>query len=52
VHGRGNLVKRPVGLPQLNYIAFVFQARKQATGALGHLHWFTCTPGVGGLCCA
>jgi hypothetical protein len=33
----------PAGLPQLSYIAFVSQARDQATGALGHIHWFTYT---------
>ncbi len=31
------------GLPHLSYIAFVSQARNQATGALGHIHWFTYT---------
>jgi hypothetical protein len=31
------------GLAQLSYIAFVSQARHQATGALGHLHWWTYT---------
>ena len=31
------------GLPQLSYIAFVSQARDQATGDLAHLHWFTYT---------
>lgn len=34
---------QPAGLPQLSYIAFVSQARNQATGALGHVHWFTYT---------
>jgi hypothetical protein len=33
----------PAGLPQASYIAFVSQARNQATGALGHLHWRTYT---------
>jgi hypothetical protein len=33
----------PVGLPQVSYIAFVSQARNKATGALGHIHWFTYT---------
>jgi hypothetical protein len=32
-----------VGLPQVSYIAFVSQARDQATGALAYLHWFTYT---------
>jgi hypothetical protein len=31
------------GLAQLSYVAFVSQARHQATGTLGHLHWFTYT---------
>jgi hypothetical protein len=34
---------QPAWLPQLSYIAFVSQARNQATGALGHVHWFTYT---------
>ena len=34
---------QPAGLPQASYIAFVSQARNQATGALGHLHWSTYT---------
>src|SRR5262249_62377541 len=33
----------PAGLPQASYIAFVSQAREQATGELAHLHWFTYT---------
>jgi hypothetical protein len=31
------------GLPQVSYIAFVSQAREQATGELAHFHWFTYT---------
>jgi hypothetical protein len=31
------------GLPQASYVAFVSQARKQATGTLAHIHWFTYT---------
>jgi hypothetical protein len=31
------------GLPQVSYIAFVSQARNQATGELAHLHWWTYT---------
>jgi hypothetical protein len=31
------------GLPQVSYIAFISQAREQATGELAHLHWFTYT---------
>src|SRR5215475_7793023 len=34
---------QPAGLPQASYIAFVSQARNQATGALGHLRWSTYT---------
>src|SRR5215510_9254917 len=37
------------GLPQLSYIAFVSQARNQATGALGHIHWFTYTEDPAGV---
>jgi hypothetical protein len=31
------------GLPQVSYIAFVSQARDDASGELGHVHWFTYT---------
>jgi hypothetical protein len=31
------------GLSQVSYVAFVSQARNQATGALAHVHWFTYT---------
>jgi hypothetical protein len=34
---------QPAGLPQVSYIAFVSQARQQATGTLGHVHWCTYT---------
>jgi hypothetical protein len=34
---------RPTGLPQASYVVFISQARNQATGALGHVHWFTYT---------
>src|SRR5262249_45031364 len=33
------------GLPQLSYIAFISQARNQASGALAHFHWFLYTEG-------
>jgi len=33
----------------LSYIAFVSQARNQATGELGHLHWFTYTEDPAGV---
>jgi hypothetical protein len=39
----------PAGLPQLSYIAFVSQARNQATGELGHIHWFTYTEDPAGI---
>jgi hypothetical protein len=38
-----------MGLPQLSYIAFVSQARNKATGALGHVHWFTYTEDPAGV---
>src|SRR5262245_13426785 len=31
------------GLPQVSYVVFISQARHQATGALGHFHWFLYT---------
>jgi hypothetical protein len=31
------------GLAQLSYVAFVAQARHQASGTLGHVHWWTYT---------
>ena len=31
------------GFPQLSYVAFISQARNRATGAVGHLHWFSYT---------
>ena len=37
------------GLAQLSYVAFVSQARHQATGELGHLHWFTYTEDPAGV---
>jgi hypothetical protein len=37
------------GLPQLSYIAFVSQARNQASGALGHVHWCTYTEDPAGV---
>ena len=35
--------RRASGLPQVSYVAFISQARNRATGALGHLHWFSYT---------
>jgi len=46
---RGQDGQPPAGLAQLSYIAFVSQARNQATGALGHLHWFTSTEDPAGV---
>jgi hypothetical protein len=40
---------QPAGLAQLSYIAFVSQARHQATGTLGHLHWWTYTEDPAGV---
>ena len=39
----------PAGLQQLSYVAFVSQAREQATGELAHLHWFTYTEDPAGV---
>jgi hypothetical protein len=38
-----------VGLPQVSYIAFVSQARDEASGELVHLHWFTYTEDPAGV---
>jgi hypothetical protein len=40
---------QPASVPQLSYIAFVSQAREQATGALAHLHWLTYTEDPAGV---
>jgi hypothetical protein len=40
---------QPAGLPQLSYIAFVSQARNQATGVLAHFHWWTYTEDPAGV---
>jgi hypothetical protein len=37
------------GLPQLSYIAFISQARNQASGALAHVHWFLYTEDEAGV---
>lgn len=39
----------PTGLQQVSYIAFVSQARQQATGELAHVHWFTYTEDPAGV---
>jgi hypothetical protein len=41
--------ERRAGLPQVSYIAFVSQARNEATGELAHLHWFTYTEDPAGV---
>jgi hypothetical protein len=33
----------PTGLPQASYVVFISQARYDATGELGHVHWHTYT---------
>jgi hypothetical protein len=40
---------QPTGLAQLSYVPFVSQARNQATGTLGHLHWWTYTEDPAGV---
>jgi hypothetical protein len=40
---------RSIGLPQLSYSAFVSPARNRATGAVGHVHWFTSTEDAAGV---
>jgi hypothetical protein len=40
---------RPSGLSQLSYVPFISQARNGATGALGHVHWFTYTEDPAGV---
>ncbi len=37
------------GLPQLSYIAFISQARNQASGVLVHVHWFLYTEDPSGV---
>src|SRR5262245_5044534 len=39
----------PAGLSQVSYVAFISQARNQATGALGHFHWFLYTEDPAGV---
>jgi hypothetical protein len=40
---------KPTGLPQVSYVVFISQARNQATGALGHFHWFLYTEDPAGV---
>jgi hypothetical protein len=40
---------QPTGLSQVSYVAFISQARNQATGALGHFHWFLYTEDPAGV---
>jgi hypothetical protein len=49
VYAVGTHDGRLAGLPQASYIAFVSQAREQATGELAHLHWFTYTEDPAGV---
>lgn len=39
----------PAALSQLSYVPFVSQARNEATGELGHLHWHTYTEDPAGV---
>jgi hypothetical protein len=39
----------PAGLPQVSYVAFISQARKRSTGALGHVHWLSYTEDPAGV---
>jgi hypothetical protein len=39
----------PTGLLQVSYVAFISQARNQATSALGHFHWFLYTEDPAGV---
>ena len=40
---------QPASLSQVSYVAFISQARNQATGALGHFHWFLYTEDPAGV---
>ena len=40
---------KPTGLPQVSYVVFISQARNQATGGLGHFHWFLYTEDPAGV---
>jgi len=40
---------QPASLSQVSYVAFISQARNQATGALGHFHWFLYTEDPAGI---
>src|SRR5215475_7923943 len=40
---------QPAGLSQVSYVALISQARNQATGALGHFHWFLYTEDPAGV---
>jgi hypothetical protein len=39
----------PAGLSQVSYVAFISQARNEATGAMGHFHWFLYTEDPAGV---
>jgi hypothetical protein len=49
VYAVGTHDGRQFGLPQLSYVPFVSPARHGATGALGHVHWFTYTEDPAGV---
>jgi hypothetical protein len=49
VYAVGTQDGRPGGLPQVSYVAFISQARNQATGALAHVHWFSYTEDPAGI---
>jgi hypothetical protein len=49
VYATRNHDGEPAGMSQASYIAFVSQARNQATGTLGHLHWCTYTEDPAGV---
>src|SRR5215831_2695031 len=40
---------QPASLWQVSYVAFISQARNQATGVLGHFHWFLYTEDPAGV---
>jgi hypothetical protein len=48
-HGQDQPHGEPTGLSQLSYVPFVSQARNQATGDLGHIHWHTYTEDPAGV---
>src|SRR5262245_15241294 len=49
VYALRNQNGQPAGLSQVSYVAFISQARNQATGALGDFHWFLYTEDPAGV---